>query len=324
VTLSVVIPLHNEEAVLPRLLLELLATLETLDCASEVVLVDDGSTDRTWQQIRAAADRDPRIHGVRLSRNFGHQAALSAGLRAATGDAVVTMDGDLQHPPGVIPQLVAKGGEGFDVVHAVRSSRDAEGIVKRRVADGFYWLMAKITPLDIPPRAADFRYMSRRVVDALVAMPEHERFLRGLTRWVGFEQTFILYDRAPREAGESKYTIRKMVAFAWGGIVSFSEVPLRIVSWIGIAVSGLGWLYLLYVLVVAAFTNHVVPGWTSVIAAVLVLGGVQLICLGVFGQYLGRMYQEVKGRPLFLVWEDTRDSEMKPEPETLVDVVHKS
>jgi glycosyltransferase involved in cell wall biosynthesis len=305
--LSVVIPLHNEEAVLPRLLIELLETLETLDGTSEVILVDDGSTDGTWHQVRAAARRESRIRGVRLSRNFGHQAALSAGLDATEGDGVITMDGDLQHPPRIIPQLVAKAAEGFDVVHAVRSSRDAEGVVKRRVADVFYWVLNKITPLDVPAGAADFRFMSRRVVDALGAMPERERFLRGLTRWIGYNQTFVSYDRAPREAGATKYTLRKMVAFAWDGVASFSGAPLRVASWAGLAVSLLGWLYLLYVLLVAAFTTRVVPGWTSVIAAVLVLGGVQLICLGIFGQYLGRMFQEVKGRPLFLVWEDTRD-----------------
>ncbi len=320
--LSVVIPLHNEVAALQRLLLELLDTLETLDCTWEVILVDDGSTDGTWQQVKAAANREARIRGVRLSRNFGHQAALSAGLDIAEGDGVITMDGDLQHPPRVVAQLVAKGGEGFDVVHAVRSSRDAEGIVKRRVADVFYWLLNRMTPLAVPPGAADFRFMSRRVVDALVAMPERERFLRGLASWVGYDQTFVMYDRGARDAGTTKYTLRKMLTFAWDGIASFSAVPLRIASWLGFAVSTLGWLYLLYVLLVAAFTNRVVPGWTSVIAAVLVLGGVQLICLGIFGQYLGRMFQEVKGRPLFLVWEDTRDAQT--ESETLVDVVRKS
>jgi dolichol-phosphate mannosyltransferase len=240
----------------------------------------------------------------------------------AEGDGVITMDGDLQHPPRVVAQLVAKGSEGFDVVHAVRSSRDAEGIVKRRVADAFYWLLNKMTPLDVPPGAADFRFMSRRVVDALIAMPERERFLRGLTRWVGYDQTFVMYDRAARDAGTTKYTMRKMFTFAWDGIASFTAVPLRIASWLGFAVSMLGWLYLLYVLLVAAFTNRAVPGWTSVIAAVLVLGGVQLICLGIFGQYLGRMFQEVKGRPLFLVWEDTRDAQT--ESETRVDVVRNS
>jgi hypothetical protein len=232
------------------------------------------------------------------------------------------MDGDLQHPPRVVAQLVAKASEGFDVVHAVRSSRDAEGVVKRRVADIFYWLLAKMTPLDLPPGAADFRFMSRRVVDALIAMPERERFLRGLTRWVGYHQTLLMYDRAAREAGVTKYTMRKMLTFAWDGIASFSEVPLRLASWFGLTVSMLGWLYLVYVLLVAAFTNRAVPGWTSVIAAVLVLGGVQLICLGIFGQYLGRMFQEVKGRPSFLVWEDTGDAQT--ESETAIDVVRTS
>jgi polyisoprenyl-phosphate glycosyltransferase len=271
----------------------------------EVILVDDGSRDSTWAQLKDAADRDERIRAVRFSRNFGHQIALSAGLRLASGDAVVTMDSDLQHPPELIRSLLAKAAEGYDVVYAVRSATDSESWFKRNSARLFYWLLGRLTALDLPQAGGDFRYMSRRVVDALLAMPERHRFLRGMTRWVGYEQATVKYEREPRLAGASKYTLRKMLAFGWDAIISFSTLPLRIASMLGFAISFLGLVYLTYVIAVRLFTDQAVAGWTSVVAAVLILGGVQLLCLGIIGQYLGRMYDEVKARPLFLVSEDT-------------------
>ena len=219
------------------------------------------------------------------------------------------MDSDLQHPPEVIPTLLAKAAEGYDVVYAVRTEADSEGWFKRRSAHLFYWLLAKLTALDLPQAGGDFRYMSRRVVDALLAMPERHRFLRGMTRWVGYEQATVEFERAPRTAGRSKYTMRKMLAFGWDAVVGFSSIPLRIASVLGIVFSFLGLLYLAYVIGVRVFTEQAVAGWTSVVAAVIVLGGVQLLCLGIIGQYLGRMYDEIKGRPLFLVAEDTARSD---------------
>jgi dolichol-phosphate mannosyltransferase len=304
--LSIVVPFHNEEDVLTPFVRELTRVLDGLDVDVEVILVDDGSTDSTWEKIVTTFGEDARFRGIRFSRNFGHQAALSAGLVAAEGDAVITMDGDLQHPPSVIPELLRTAGEGYDVVYAVRSGTDAEGFGKRRVADAFYWVLNKTSTLGLPAGAADFRYTSRRVVDELVRMPERQRFLRGLTRWVGFDQTFIAYDRGPRAAGSTKYSARKMLGLAWDGLASFSAAPLLLATWVGFATSLLGWLYLVYVLVVTAFTTQVVPGWTSVIAAVLILGGVQLLCLGIAGQYLGRVFLEVKGRPLYVVREELR------------------
>lgn len=308
--LSVVVPLYQEAAVVPELITRLTRSLDSMDRQSELVLVDDGSTDGTWSLLQDAALRDDRVRAIRLARNFGHQAALTAGLSAAEGDAVVTMDGDLQHPPEVVPSLVAKGtAESADVVYAIRSESDSEGWFKVKSAHTFYWLLNRLASLDLPPGAGDFRYMSRRIVDTLLSMPERSRFLRGMTRWSGFRQTVIEYDRGPRQGGDSKYSLRHMIRFAADAIVSFSALPLRIASLLGVTFSVLGGLYLLYVIYVRLFTDTALAGWTSVMIAVLILGGVQLACLGIIGQYLGRVYEEVKGRPLFLVWEDTRASE---------------
>jgi glycosyltransferase involved in cell wall biosynthesis len=318
---SVVIPLLNEQAAVRPLLERLVPVLEGLGGGWEVILVDDGSTDGTWSVICEAALDDRRIRGLRLSRRFGHQAAITAGLSAAEGTGVVTMDGDLQHPPEAIPALVAKGSEGFDIVHAIRGDDDSAGLLKRVPADLFYFLLNRLTSLTLPPGAGDFRYISRRACDALLAMPERNRFVRGLSRWIGYSQTCITYERQERVAGTTKYSLRQMVAFAWDAVVGFSSLPLRVASLFGFAVSFLGFLYLVYILVIRFFTDRAVAGWTSVTAAVLLLGGVQLICLGILGQYLGRMFDEIKGRPLFLVWEDTRKTLQSPAARRRTDLV---
>jgi dolichol-phosphate mannosyltransferase len=297
-------------------LVRLTSALDALDATWEAIFIDDGSRDSSWALLEAAAANDDRIRAIRFSRGFGHQIALSAGLRLATGDAVVTMDSDLQHPPEVIPTLLTKAAEGYDVVYAVRTEADSEGWFKRRSAHLFYWLLGKLTALDLPQAVGDFRYMSRRVVDALLAMPERHRFLRGMTRWVGYEQATVDFERAPRTAGRSKYTMRKMFTFGWDAVVGFSSVPLRIASVLGMVFSFLGLLYLAYVIGVRLLTEQAVAGWTSVVAAVIVLGGVQLLCLGIIGQYLGRMYDEIKARPLFLIAEDTARSDTTPTVES--------
>ena len=304
--LSVVLPVHDEAPVIPELVRRLTKVLEELEGEWEAVFVDDGSRDSSWDLLRAAADNDGRIRAIRFSRNFGHQIALSAGLHTATGDAVITMDSDLQHPPELIPSLLARAGEGFDVVYAVRSSADSSTWFKRTSARVFYWLLNRISSLELPQAGGDFRFMSRRVVEALLAMPERHRFLRGMTRWVGYEQATIEYHRPPRAGGKSKYTLRKMLALSWDAVVSFSSLPLRVASLLGFMFSFFGLLYLAYVVAARVFTDNTVAGWTSVVATVLVLGGVQLLCIGIIGQYLGRMYEEMKGRPLFLVADDTR------------------
>lgn len=303
--LSVVVPLHDEAANVVELSDRLRGVLDRSESEWDVVLVDDGSTDATWREVQAVACSDPRFRGLRLARNFGHQAALTAGLRAADGDAVITMDGDLQHPPEIIPRLLQRAAEGYDVVYAVRGEDDAEGWFKVRSAAAFYWLLTRLTSLDLPRGGADFRYMSRQVVDVLSAMPERHRFLRGMTRWIGLRQAIVSYDRAARRAGRSKYGLVRMTRFASDAILSFSALPLKIASVLGILTSVLGWLYLIYVIAVRVMSEATVPGWTSVVAAVLILGGIQLACIGIIGQYLGRMYEELKGRPLYVVWEDT-------------------
>jgi glycosyltransferase involved in cell wall biosynthesis len=304
--LSIVSPARNEADNLGNLLVRLAHVLEPLDLDWELVLVDDGSTDDTWRLCEQAAERDPRIRGLRLSRNFGHQVAITAGLGASAGDLVITMDSDLQHPPEVIPLLLDAGRNGNEVVYAVREHPTGESWFKRRSADLFYRALSRLTSLDLPHGGADFRLMSRRVVEALLAMPERNRFLRGMTRWVGFEQATVTYQQPVREGGRSKYTPRHMFRFAWDAIASFSAIPLRVASVLGFVVSGLGALYLAYVLGAFFFTDLSTPGWTSTVGALLVLSGVQLICLGLIGQYLGRMYEEVKGRPLYFVADDTR------------------
>lgn len=306
--LSIVVPAHDEADSLPELLSRLHAVLGSLESEWEIILVDDGSRDRSWPVMQEAAEGDPRIRALRLSRNYGHQIALTAGLWATDGNAVITMDSDLQHPPEMIPAILAKAGEGYDVVYAVRGEDDSEGWFKVRSARLFYWLINKLTALDLPAGGADFRYMSRRVVAAVLSMPERHRFLRGMTRWVGYTQASVEYDRGVRVAGRSKYSFRRMLRFAFDAIFGFSALPLKIASVLGFVVSLLGALYFVYVLIARAVTDTVVAGWTSVIVAVLLLGGVQLACIGIVGQYIGRMYEEIKGRPLFLVWEDTRDA----------------
>ena len=312
--LSVILPVRDEAPVIPDLIPRLTSALEALDESWEVILVDDGSRDSSWALLEDAAEHDERIRAIRFSRGFGHQIALSAGLRLASGDAVVTMDSDLQHPPELIGSLLAKATEGYDVVYAVRSETDGENWFKRESARAFYWLFGRLTALDLPQAGGDFRYMSRRVVDALLEMPERHRFLRGMTSWVGYQQAIVEYERQPRAAGASKYTLRKMLAFGWDAVVSFSALPLRVASVLGLVFSFLGLLYLAYVIAVRLFTEQAVAGWTSVVAAVIVLGGVQLLCLGIIGQYLGRMFDEIKGRPLYLIAEDTSRHDVRTPP----------
>lgn len=306
VLVSIVVPVHNEAQVLPLFLDRMISVLESLDAEAEVVFVEDSSVDGTWDLLCDAAAADQRIRALRLSRSFGHQGALTAGMWAADGDIVITMDGDLQHPPETIPALVAKASEGYDVVYAVRSDVDSEGRFTVLRAHAFYWCLNRLARLDLPDGVADFRCMSRRVVGLLLAMPERNRFLRGMTRWIGFRQAVVEYDRAPRAAGASKYTLAAMVKLAADAVVSFSTVPLKLASIMGSAVSVVGVAYGLFTIVQTIAGGARVPGYATLVVAVLIIGGVQLACLGIIGQYLGRVYEESKGRPMFIVWQDTR------------------
>lgn len=304
--LSIVVPLYNEAGNVAALLDRVGAVLEHLqsDYDAEIVLVNDGSSDDTVTAIRREMEQRRHVVLVNLSRNFGHQLAATAGLEIATGDAVVLMDGDLQDPPELIEAFVRKWRQGYDVVYAVRRTRQGESRFKLVTARAFYRIIKRLTKISIPLDAGDFRLMSRRVVDALRRSPERHRFLRGMVSWVGFNQTAIEYDRDVRHTGTTKYPLPKMLRFAMDGITSFSDIPLRFASYFGFTVSAVAFIYALVVIGFKLFSLNppaYTPGWASTIVAVLFLGGVQLMSLGILGEYLGRVYDEVKGRPLYLI-----------------------
>ncbi len=303
-SLSVVIPVYNEEETLEVLVERLTVALDGMggpdELSWQVIFVDDGSTDSSPELLQNFHRRDPRIACVTLSRNFGHQVAISCGLDYARGDAVIAMDGDLQDPPEVLPDLVARWREGYEVVYAVRQKRK-ENIVKRAAYRSFYWLLNKVSYLDIPLDSGDFSLMDRRVVDLLREMPERNRFVRGLRTWVGFRQTPYEYARGARYAGTSKYTLTRLLRLAFDGLVSYSFVPLRLVSNIGLVVSLSSLGYLGYLTGAYWFGDRAVQGWTSTVSIVLFLGGVQLLALGIIGEYVGRVFDEVKRRPHYVI-----------------------
>ncbi len=297
---SFVIPVLDEVDTLPELQRRLVEVMDRLDGPAEVVLIDDGSTDGSFDVMARMNRVDPRFRVVRLSRNFGHQVAISAGLDHARGNAVIIMDADLQDPPEVALELAHRWREGHHVVYAVRDERDGESRFKLSTARGFYRLMNRLSEVEIPLDAGDFRLVDRRVVDVITAMPEHHRYLRGMFAWVGYDQTGVHYVREARHAGATKFPLRRMVNFATDGIISFSVVPLRLALSLGFVVSGLSFLAAVYGVVSKIF-GQVVPGWTSIVVVVGLLSGVQLMVLGVIGEYMARISAEVKRRPLYLV-----------------------
>lgn len=298
--LSVVAPAFNEETTLDELYRRTSTALEGLDF--ELILVDDGSRDATPRILSGLAEGDPRVRVITLSRNFGHQAAITAGLDHARGDAVVMMDGDLQDPPEVIREMLEHWRRGSDVVYAVRRTRPGETRIKLTTARWFYRLFSKLARIDLTPNAGDFRLLDRQALDALGSMRERNRFLRGMTVWVGFTQTAVDYDRDPRFAGTTKYTPRRMVRFSLDAISSFSQVPLQVAMVLGFVFSGIAFLAIPVAIAFRA-TGQFVPGITTVLLVVLLLGGIQLITVGIIGEYLGRVYEEVKRRPLYVVRE---------------------
>ena len=301
---SVIVPCLNEAEVLPETLARLSAMAAAQpDCAFEFLYVDDGSTDATLTILRHAAAADPRLRVLSFSRNFGQQIAVTAGIDLARGDAVVLMDSDLQDPPEVVGQMIARWREGFDVVYGTRASRPGDGLFKRASARGFYLLINRLSEIPIPADTGDFRLMSRAVVDILKQMPERHRFLRGMVAWTGFRQTAIPYDRPERFAGETKYPLGKMVRYALDGILSFSIKPLQLAIALGLIAAGLAVAGIVYALVLRLFTSVWVEGWTALFIAVLFLGGVQLVALGIIGEYIGRIYGEVQRRPLYVLRE---------------------
>ena len=307
--LSIVIPVYNEEAILEELYRRLTAALEKMGESFEVILVDDGSRDRSLEIIRDLRRRDPRYKYLSFARNFGHQIAISAGINFAEGQAVIIMDADLQDPPEELHRFVAKWREGYDVVYAIRRKRK-EGLLKRIAYSTFYRLLAMISEIQIPLDSGDFCLMDRRIVELLNRLPERNRFVRGIRSWLGFKQIGLEYERHARYVGTPKYSLRRLFKLAFDGMVSFSTMPLRLASFLGFIVSGLAVLGILFTLAQRIFHSlfaslglEPVPGYATTVILVLFLGGVQLICLGIIGEYLGRIHEEVKQRPLYILQE---------------------
>lgn len=297
---SVVAPCFDEEAVLPLFLSRVGGVLDSLGGTSELVLVDDGSRDRTWEIIEKAAVEDSRVVGVRLMRNHGHQLALTAGLSVCRGERVLIIDADLQDPPELLPDMLALMDEGVDVVYGQRRRRAGESLLKRATAACFYRLIGQLTEVEIPCDTGDFRLITRRVLDLLVAMPERHRFVRGMVSWIGGKQVPLVYDRDPRASGQSKYPFAKMVRFAADAITSFSMVPLRLSVILGWIMAVVGFAAAINS-VRGALLGQTVPGWSSLMAAIGLLTGVQFLMLGIIGAYLGRLYDQSKGRPLYMI-----------------------
>lgn len=300
-TYSFVIPALDEEEGLPELHRRLSAVAESLDGPAEFVLVDDDSRDGTAEAAEALRSRDPRLKLVTLSRNFGHQIAISAGLDFASGDAIVIMDADLQDPPEVVPEMAERWREGNDVVYAVRRRREGETRFKRASASLYYRVMKRLTAVEVPIDAGDFRLIDRRVAEIVSNMPEPDRFLRGMFAWVGFEQTAVLYERAARVRGESKYSFAKTVRFAADGLLSFSTVPLKLTLAVGFALAALALAAGVGAILLELFGAFTTPGWALLVVALSFFSGLQLVVLGTIGLYVGRIYSQGKQRPLYLV-----------------------
>lgn len=301
---SIVVPVFNEQAVLPVLLRRLDTLMDQLDGAAETIFVDDGSSDCSSIILQAKAKDDQRYRYLGLSRNFGHQVAITAGMDAASGEAVIVMDADLQDPPEVVGLMINRWKEGYQVVYGRRMARDGESTFKRWTASVFYKLLGRLSSVDIPRDAGDFRLVDRKVVEAFRAMPEQDRFVRGMFAWLGFKQTEVAFNRLPRLAGETKYPVWKMLRLAVNGVIGFSDAPLRLAIWGGFAVSGFAVLYGAYILIdwLTGDPNLVV-GWASTVVIVSLLSGINMIMTGIIGLYIGRIHAEVKRRPLYVLSE---------------------
>jgi glycosyltransferase involved in cell wall biosynthesis len=301
VQVSVIIPIYNEEKNIFNLYDRLTKVMQTLGEGYEFIFVNDGSRDNSLALIKTLADRDEKVKFLNFSRNFGHQIAVSAGLDNASGKAVVIIDADLQDPPELIIDLFRKMQEGYEVVYARRRKREGESFLKLLTARWFYRILARITSVEIPVDTGDFRIMSDKIVQVLRHMPERNKFLRGQISWAGFRQTYVEYDRAQRTEGETGYTYRKMIRFALDGITSFSDFPLKMATMLGFAVSGIAFIVMLYAVYAHFVAHDTVPGWTSLILSVLFIGGIQLITIGVIGEYISRISNNVRNRPLYIV-----------------------
>jgi dolichol-phosphate mannosyltransferase len=300
---SIVIPLYNEEQILPLLVERLQEIMAQLDGAAEVVMVDDGSSDRTFPLAQAAATRDPRFKLIQFSRNFGHQMAITAGMDASSGDAVIIMDADLQDPPYVILQMIEKWREGYEVVYGLRQQREGEGLFKTMTASAFYGLLRRIADVDTAVDVGDFRLVDRKALNAFLQMRENNRYVRGMFSWVGFRQAAVPYTREQRQAGSTHYTLRKMVMLASNGILGFSTAPLRLALGMGVFLAFASVIYGLVAISLKLAGEALVPGYASLLGAITFLSGIQLAVMGMVGLYVGRIYDEARARPLYVVRE---------------------
>lgn len=315
ITLSIVIPIYNNADCLTELWHRLQTTLTTAGMPDyEVIFVDDGSKDSSRQALRGLCKQDSRVKLIALTRNFGHQFAITAGFDASRGEAVLVMDGDLQDPPEAIPDFLAKWREGFDVAYGVRLARPGESLFKRWTAALFYRVLRRLTKTEIALDSGDFRLLSRRAMDSFLQLRERARFVRGMVSWLGYPQTPVYYARAPRWAGQSQYSLGRLIRLALDGIVSFSDVPLRLASWVGFVGVGVCLIYLGSAILEKFIWGVPVRGWASLVAVILFIGSVQLTVLGVMGQYVGRIYEELKGRPLYVVQERVGFSDTEDPP----------
>lgn len=300
---SIIVPMYNEEEVIEHTYERLKLVMDNADESYELIFVNDGSKDRTVELVSMICDFDPNVRLINFSRNFGHQIAISAGMDYAKGDAIVVIDADLQDPPEVIIDMIAKWKEGFEVVYGKRLKRKGETAFKKLTAKIFYRILRGLTNVDIPVDTGDFRLIDRKVCDVLRGLKEKNRFVRGLVSWIGFRQTMVEYEREERFAGETKYPLKKMIAFAIDGITSFSYKPLKIATYIGFALSLTSFLYLIVVIFQRLFTGSTIAGWASIVAVNLFFNGIILTLLGIIGEYIGRIYDESKNRPLYIVRE---------------------
>jgi dolichol-phosphate mannosyltransferase len=300
---SIIVPVFNEQDVIEEFYRRLIAVMESVSGTFEIFFINDGSNDRTEEMLHDLHRRDGRVKVLNFSRNFGHQMAITAGIDFAAARACIIIDADLQDPPEVIPSLIERWKAGYEVVFAVRNRRQGESFFKLISANFFYKLLRKIAQVEIPPDAGDFRLLDRKVVEALKRLPERNRFVRGLVSWVGFKQVDLLYDRATRFGGETKYPFFKMVKFAIDGITGFSDVPLRFATWLGLLFSLASFLILIWVIFAKLLSDRTVLGWASLMVSVLLIGGVQLFTVGILGEYIARTFDEAKQRPLYIIRE---------------------
>jgi glycosyltransferase involved in cell wall biosynthesis len=302
--ISIVIPLLNEDGNIMILYDALLPVVEKISLDYEIIFVDDGSKDDSFEIINQLNKKNNRVLGISLSRNFGHQIALTAGMEHSSGEVVITMDADMQHPPEIIAELYKKYNEGYDIVNTIRTETADSGVFKKATSHFFYKLINNLSDIHIEPAAADFRLMNRKTVNAFLQLKEKDRFTRGIISWLGFKQGMVEYTAPARFSGKSKYSVLKMFRFAADGITSFSAKPLRISFFSGLIVSLIGLLYAIYA-VIEYFGGKTIPGWTSILVSVLIIGGVQLISIGIIGEYLARVFNEAKNRPMYLVKQYT-------------------